>query len=167
MPEAYSLVQQYEAVRPGFLLLDSEGRKWGSIALSPAAPGESLRRVKRYLRDASDSKTPLADARDAPRLDLEGLAGHFEVKHVPPDSRAAALGLEPGDRILAIDGRTIAKYGDALAALAEIPGDALIPLDVERAGKTLRLRVPCELPDVGIVFIGRLSDGTTLELVVK
>ena len=49
---------------------------------------------------------------------------HVQVRHVLNGSPAARAGLEPGDRILRIDGRAIPGLKEARAALAEVqPGD--------------------------------------------
>jgi regulator of sigma E protease len=55
------------------------------------------------------------------------------VGSVERSSPAAAAGLEPGDRVLAIDGRAVQTWGDVEAAVAGRPGETL-RLSLERGG---------------------------------
>lgn len=161
------MVQEYNAVRPGFLLLAPDGTRWGSIPLSPVAPSESVPAVKEYLLAALRSETTLADATSAPQFDLDLLEGYFLVKNVSPESVAASLGIRSGDKIRKINGTPVSKFGDALVAIRDLPDGALVPLELERAGTPIRIQAPCELPDVEVVFVAQLDGGSTLELKVK
>ena len=73
------------------------------------------------------------------------------VGEVPPvvgfvveDSPAAAAGLEPGDRIQIVDGKTVSHWDDVGFALLYSPGRA-VELTLERDGRRLSLTV---VPDV-------------------
>lgn len=59
------------------------------------------------------------------------------VKEVQDDSLAAALGVQPGDLLLSLDGRRVVESGDIGRALAEVaPGDGFT-LSVVREGEGL------------------------------
>jgi regulator of sigma E protease len=58
-----------------------------------------------------------------------------EVERVVPDSLAADVGLQPGDRIVAVDGEPVEEWGDFQAVVGEKhPGD-VVTLAVERNGE--------------------------------
>ena len=90
---------------------------------------------------------------------------YFEpvVGSVMEDSAAEAAGIEPGDRVLAINGRAIEDFSDITAEVAWRPGQT-IQMSLERAGETIVLPVtPQRLlrPDaiggereIGVVGIG-------------
>jgi regulator of sigma E protease len=61
-----------------------------------------------------------------------------EVGEVTHDSAAAAAGLQPGDRILAINGQPIHRFED-IAATVQMGLGAPLTLSVERAGTTLQI----------------------------
>ncbi len=80
-------------------------------------------------------------------LDIVGLAlraesdGSFSVAGVVQrDGRPLVAGIEPGDRLLKVDGLEVsgAPMGSVIAALRGKPGDTRI-LRLERAGKPLRV----------------------------
>jgi regulator of sigma E protease len=60
------------------------------------------------------------------------------IAEVVPDQPAAAAGVEPGDRILSIDGEPIPDWSAFVDAVQGHPGDA-VSLSVERAGAQLSL----------------------------
>jgi regulator of sigma E protease len=61
------------------------------------------------------------------------------IDTVSPDSAAARAGLQPGDRILAVDGRGIKDWRDFVALITQSPGHRLM-LAIERGQR--RLQVP-------------------------
>lgn len=73
------------------------------------------------------------------------------VTAVQPESAAARAGIAPGDRIVAIDGRTTPRFEDVQAVVRLRPGQALT-LTVERAGSTLSLRAVPDLREVSDRF---------------
>jgi regulator of sigma E protease len=73
------------------------------------------------------------------------------VSAVQPESAAARAGLAPGDRIVAIDGRAIARFEDIQATVRLRPGQALT-LTVERDGARLVLQAVPDLREVSDRF---------------
>jgi regulator of sigma E protease len=63
-----------------------------------------------------------------------------EVGDVQADSPAAAAGLQPGDRILAVDGTDIQSFEELQRIVAESAGETL-SLEVDRAGSVLTIAV--------------------------
>jgi membrane-associated protease RseP (regulator of RpoE activity) len=62
----------------------------------------------------------------------------WEVGSVTDGSGADAAGIEPGDRLLSIDGQPVDAFADVGPLVAERPGDTLA-VEVERDGRTLML----------------------------
>lgn len=62
-----------------------------------------------------------------------------DVGEVQPESAAAAAGLEPGDRIVSIDGSTIERFEDIQRIVRLAPGETL-DIGVERDGRRLDLQ---------------------------
>jgi S1-C subfamily serine protease len=58
---------------------------------------------------------------------------------VVADSPAARAGIRAQDRILAVDGRTVASFADLKSALREIPADRWVQITVRRSGNELVL----------------------------
>ena len=75
------------------------------------------------------------------------------VAGVQPGQAAAAAGLQPGDRILAVDGRDLGGGQSAVAALVQnVKGapDHTLRLQAERAGQAIELRLtPADLGGIG------------------
>lgn len=85
------------------------------------------------------------------------------VAQVQPESPAAAAGFEPGDRVLEVDGRTIAYFSDLQRIVTDNP-DTPIAVKVQRDGQDVDLTVTprtetqtdqfgnsFELPIIGLV----------------
>ncbi len=68
------------------------------------------------------------------------------VRQTMPGSPAARAGLEPGDRIVAVDGEPVTQFYDLIRLISPHPGEP-VTLTVERNGKTLQIGVVPE--DVG------------------
>jgi len=63
------------------------------------------------------------------------------VGAVQNDSPAAQAGLKPGDKITAVDGRSVRLFSPELQALIQASKGRTLALSVERGGKTLQLSV--------------------------
>jgi regulator of sigma E protease len=74
------------------------------------------------------------------------------VGSVERASPAAAAGLEPGDRVLAVDGRAVQTWGDVEAAVAGRPGETL-RLSLERAGARREVAIVAQTRS-GIDLVG-------------
>lgn len=80
------------------------------------------------------------------------------VGKIVPGGVADLAGLREGDRILAIDGVSIASWTQVVTIIREAPGQSL-RLDADRQGKTISLSVtPAEVDDRG-KRIGRIGIG--------
>jgi len=73
-----------------------------------------------------------------PRLGIVPMAGLPVLGEVLADSPAFQAGLQPGDRVLAVDGQSIASWGEWVEQVRAHPGESLV-LDIERSGRTLSL----------------------------
>ena len=62
----------------------------------------------------------------------------WQVSRVVPDSPAATMGVLPGDRITAVEGRDIRNFGDLRGALADL-ADRQASVTVTRDGETITL----------------------------
>jgi regulator of sigma E protease len=95
------------------------------------------------------------------------------VDGVLPDSAAAAAGFQPGDVVVAIDGKTVASFSDMQRIVS---GSAGVPLEVtvDRAGIRVNLKVTPALREVkdnfgnvhriGVLGISRTSDPGEVQL---
>jgi regulator of sigma E protease len=84
-----------------------------------------------------------------------------EVMEVVPGSAAASAGLQPGDRVVAIEGRSVDRFEDLQRVVEENPGKALA-LVVRRDGAEVSLTATPELveADDGLGntrYVGRLG----------
>ncbi|HEX8963576.1 MAG TPA: RIP metalloprotease RseP [Rhodocyclaceae bacterium] len=78
------------------------------------------------------------------------------VGQVVPKSPAAAAGIAPGDRVVAIDGQPIASWSDVAKTIREAPGKRLV-LDLERNGATRQVAVVPELVQDAGTRLGRIG----------
>ena len=78
------------------------------------------------------------------------------VGWVEPDSPAAAVGIEPGDRVVAVDGRTMKTWRDLESTLASSGGHQ-VELTLDRHGTTLKLALtPRKVTRYGFGYSGLL-----------
>ncbi len=119
---------------------------WPGVRLVPRADlvpaGESTRSYDRILADAMEDSQRVAAlvAERAAGLRVALPPERVFVAAVPAGSHAAGI-LEPGDRLVRVNGAPVGALQDvANAADARPPGTA--HLQVERAGRTLDLSVP-------------------------
>jgi membrane-associated protease RseP (regulator of RpoE activity) len=136
VPEAYQLVRKHHAVRPGFLLLDADGRKRGSVALVAADPDGSATRAKEYLRRALEAPGPIPDDHQGASDPAAG-TGRFEVAEVEAGTLAGEAELRRGDRLLEVNGRPVRTLGDL--AGARVGGDSDVYV-FEREGRRIEVR---------------------------
>ncbi len=70
-------------------------------------------------------------------IDLDAAGRHLEIVAPVPDSAAARAGLQPHDRVVAIDRRPVdgTRYAEAIAAL-RVPAGKRVALTIERGGAT-------------------------------
>ena len=68
-------------------------------------------------------------------IDLDAAGRHLEIVAPLPDSAAARAGLQPHDRVAAIDRRPVdaSRYAEAMAAL-RVPAGQRVALTIERGG---------------------------------
>lgn len=128
----------------------------GYVKMLGELPGEELapeERERSFNQQAVWKRVSIAAAGPAMNLVLPVvvLAGVYVVGvptpttligGVVPDSPAAAVGIRPGDRIVAVDGREVWRWRDLTVAIQAggAAGDAL-ELEVERGAQRLRLQV--------------------------
>ena len=72
----------------------------------------------------------------------------IQVTAVPANSTAAAAGLQPGDRILAIDGEKNPNWEQAEKVFSKISPGSKLPLEIERAGSRKSLEIAAEQKDI-------------------
>jgi general secretion pathway protein C len=88
--------------------------------------------VEQLLRDPT---VLAADARALPAL-RQGQPIGFQLAFVRPDSIFARLGLERGDTLRAINGRSIATVGQLMEAWPELRRASRLTLQLDRAGRS-------------------------------
>ncbi len=119
----------------------------GSIGIGFAIPSDTVRTVVAQLEssghvtrgylgvEAQPVAANMAQALHIPN-GANGMAQGALVATVQPDSPAAKAGLQPGDVIEQVDGKTVANPRDLAVAVAAVkPGDQ-VPLSIVRNGET-------------------------------
>lgn len=125
----------------------------GHLVASDGLPAQlrdlGLRRVAAAQRPAlpEGCEPPPSGARLGAYL--ESVDGVVWVRQVAPGSAAAAAGLRPGDRLLAVNGEPVVRAGQVIRRVAAHPAGEPLRLTVLRAGRQLDLRVPLA-PAVGV-----------------
>jgi regulator of sigma E protease len=74
-------------------------------------------------------------------FDLASFTASTLIQTVPPNSAGARAGLQAGDRVLAVDGQTIANSSELVDIVSGAAGRD-ISIEVERAGARLRIVAP-------------------------
>lgn len=72
---------------------------------------------------------------------LESAAGAVWVRRVAPGSAAAAAGLRPGDRVVAVNGEPVERAGQVIRRVREQPAGLPLRLTIERAGRRRQLEL--------------------------
>jgi len=110
----------------------------GSVGLGFAIPSNQVRRTVEEIIATGTATFPVVGIMLDPSNQGEGVLVATEVEGqsgVIPGGPADEAGIEPGDVITAIDGRTIARGDDLVVAIrAKAPGDTVV-LTVKRDGK--------------------------------
>jgi len=78
-------------------------------------------------------------------FDLSTWNAQVLVQEVPPDSAGARAGLKPDDRVVAVDGQSVANASEFRNLIAAA-GGTHVALDVQRAGQ--RLQLGADVPQV-------------------
>ncbi|RMG99521.1 MAG: PDZ domain-containing protein [Deltaproteobacteria bacterium] len=159
---AWSFIQTDASINignSGGPLVDPDGRVVGVTTavradgqgIAFAVPAPMARRfleevwTRGYLRHTRLGVRAENAAPDA----VPGRAGAVRITKVEPDGPGAKAGLEPGDLVIAVDGRPVASVAQ-LAYHAQVRGvGAKIPLSILRDGGPPRqvLIVPAQAPD--------------------
>lgn len=89
-----------------------------------------------------------------------------EIGYVLPDYPAAIAGLQPGDKLLEIDGRKVHRWEDIQKRILVRPEEELQVL-VERDGKQFMLNVTPKLRKADIGDVGQLGIDARTEVLVR
>jgi len=109
------------------------GGEAGSIGLGFAIPSNSAARVAKEIIATGTSRTPLMGV----QLDPAYTDAGARVSSVTPASGASEAGMQPGDIVLTVDGRSIDNATELVVAIRSYaPGDT-ISIDFERNGRQL------------------------------
>jgi putative serine protease PepD len=146
------VIQTDAAINPGNSggpLLDSRGRvvgvntqiatggtSSGNVGVGFAVPSNTVRDVLPALSRGQRIERPYLGVTTAPHSD------GAEIQSVTPGSPAEAAGLEPGDVITRVDGRTIRAPDDVAAAISgKEPGDR-VGVELSNGGRDRTVDVP-------------------------
>jgi regulator of sigma E protease len=94
--------------------------------------------------------------------------GHpAQVAVVMPDTPAAQAGIQPGDRIMEVNGTKVTKWDDALGQVAEAAPGKPVALVIERSGRSVPVTVnpPSATPPDEFTLIGYPSDTAVVAVV--
>jgi S1-C subfamily serine protease len=72
---------------------------------------------------------------------LDSVDGAVWVRRVAPGSVAAAAGLRPGDRLLAVNDEPVIRAGQVIRRVGAHPAGVPLRLTIARDGRTLRLEL--------------------------
>jgi len=113
------------------------GGEAGNIGLGFAIPSNSAARVAKEIIATGSSRTPLMGVQLDPSYSDIGA----RVSSVTPGSGAEQVGVEAGDIVLAVDGRTIEDATELVVAIRSYaPGDTIM-VDLERDGRPVQVEI--------------------------
>jgi regulator of sigma E protease len=72
----------------------------------------------------------------------------IQITAVPANSTAAAAGLQPGDRVVALDGEQSPDWEQAEKVLSKISPNTKLPIEIERAGSRKIIEVTVDQKDI-------------------
>lgn len=99
------------------------GSSSGSIGLGFAIPASAAQRISAEIIETGESTTPIIGVSLDPFFPGPGAL----VEAVTPGSAADSAGLQPGDVITAVDGRSVADSRTLIIAIrANAPGDTIV-----------------------------------------
>jgi membrane-associated protease RseP (regulator of RpoE activity) len=143
----YTLLSQYKME----IDLTKDKMTWTKLDFTPPAPEPSgikgggldmLGKLMKFLAKMSGIKGP-------PQPDLRGFVGvqlidkdkGVEVRAVLPKSPAAAVDIQPGDRILEVQGKSVMTSADVMALLAKVRAGESMVFRIERATATKEVKL--------------------------
>ena len=86
-----------------------------------------------------------------------------EVGYVTEESAAARAGVKAGDRVLSVNGRSVAAWEPMLDALSDLPAQGNVTLSVRRSGRDTAILVAAQtLHDPGRAGLGLVPAGTEI-----
>jgi membrane-associated protease RseP (regulator of RpoE activity) len=92
-----------------------------------------------------------------------GAAPGVAVEAVTPGSGAALAGVQPGDRLLTVNGRKVATSAEVIAAMAEVkPGDS-VQIESLREGKPRNIEIVSQQREARVMIIREDGDGPGLQ----
>jgi hypothetical protein len=135
-----------EDLREGDIVLEAYAPDIGrGRATSRVAAGRATRGVRIAIAPLPEGEATDSTATGgvAVTFDEKGSAAGASILSVAEGSEAERAGLQPGDRIVAVDGQPVASAKEARARLNGPIGDDIV-LDIARADATQKLRVARE-----------------------
>lgn len=135
-------------LQPGDRIVGINGEKindFDDMRLAIGMHGGTALRID-YLRNGQLRTTTMTPERENSDFGPVGRAGirpylDSTIGRVRPASPAARAGLQPGDRIVAVNGKPVSQLYELDAALDAAKG-AAVPLDVARGPATFRTTLP-------------------------
>jgi len=92
-----------------------------------------------------------------------GAAPGVAVEAVIPGGGAALAGVQPGDRLLTVNGRKVATSAEVIAAMAEVkPGDS-VKIESLREGKPRNIEIVSQQREARVMIIREDGDGPGLQ----
>lgn len=106
----------------------------------PAAPAARRQLMNRSQLDSQLQNFPrlLSQARVIPHM-INGKADGFTISEIAPNSLYQQAGLQNGDIIINVNGRTISSAGEAMAIYQQLKNAPAIDLLIKRAGMPQRI----------------------------
>ena len=143
----YTLLSQYKME----IDLTRDKMTWTKLDFTPPAPEPSgikgggldmLGKLMKFLAKMNGVKgAPQPDPRGFVGVELADKDKGVEVRAVLPKSPAAAVDIQPGDRILEVQGKSVMTSAEIMALLAKVRAGETIVFRVERATATKEVKL--------------------------